>query len=231
MVFAYYSREVKNPWIYLPDAPPYVLDTDADAIRNFNANANERHRVATELLPEPFVGRLDAPIFMLLLNPGIEGSEFVVHHDPDFFQAVRACYRQDPSDYPQYFLAPKAKGPGVSWNRRVLKPLITEFGLRAVSANVTLLEYFPYHSVAFAHHKLHVPSQEFGFHVLREAIKRDSVIFVTRGFRIWEAAVPELGRYRRAFRTRSVQNVVISARNCPDGYAEGWSVLNAVKNP
>lgn len=216
---------MQNPWIRLPEAPPYVLDTDAEAIRRFNATANDRSRVETGLLPEPFVGRLDALIFMLLLNPGVEGSEFVTHRDPTFIAAVRGCYRQQPAEYPQYFLAPDAVGPGVSWNRRVLKPLIAEFGLRSVSANVTALEYFPYHSVGFAHHRLRVPSQEFGFHVLREAISREAVIFVTRGFRIWEAAVPELANYGRAFRTRSVQNVVISPRNCPDGFREARSVL------
>jgi hypothetical protein len=172
---------VQNPWICLPDTPPYVLDTDAEPIQTFNATANDRSRVETELLPEPFVGRLDAPIFMLLLNPGVEGSEFVTHRDPTFIAAVRGCHRQEETDYPQYFLAPNAVGPGVSWNRRVLKPLIAEFGLRAISQNVTLLEYFPYHSVGFAHHRMRVPSQEFGFYVLREAVRRDCVIFVGSG--------------------------------------------------
>jgi hypothetical protein len=215
---------MQNPWVALPGGPPYVLESDAEAIRRFNATATARSRVETEL-PEPFVGRLDAPILMLLLNPGVEGSEFVTHRDPGFIAAVRGCHRQEASEYPQYFLAPDVVGPGVSWNRRVLKPFIAEFGLRNVSQNVTLLEYFPYHSVAFAHHRLRVPSQKFGFYVLRQAIERDTVVFVTRGFKIWQAAVPQLATYHRAFQTRSVQNVVISPKNCPDGYREAHAVL------
>jgi hypothetical protein len=216
---------VQNPWIVLPEAPPYVLSQDASAVAQFNERANARSRVEVDLLPEPFVGRLDAPIVMLLLNPGVEGSEFTVHRDPRFIEPVRACHRQLPREYPHYYLAPDAIGPGVPWNRRVLKPLIEEFGLRAVSGNVTALEYFPYHSVGFQHHRLNVPSQAFVFDVLRRAIQREAVVFVTRGVRIWEAAVPELVTYGRKFQTRSVQNVVISPRNCPDGWEHAREVL------
>jgi hypothetical protein len=216
---------MENPWFHLPDSPPYILQTDAETIQQFNTTANERTRIATDLLPEPFVGRLDAPIFMLLLNPGLSDDDFAVHRDTDFVAAVRSCHRQRETDYPNYYLAPTAAGPGGRWTQRVLKPLIAEFGLRAVSQNVTQLEYFPYHSVGFAHHGLRVPSQAFGFHVMRAAIQRDAVIFVTRGLKIWETAVPDLATYRRAFRTRSVQNVVISPRNCPDGYHQAQTIL------
>lgn len=70
-----------------------------------------------------------------------------------------------------------------------------------------------------------MPSQEFGFDMLREAIKRYAVVFATRGFQIWTAAVPELATYPRVFRTRSVQNVVISPRNCQQGWEAARAAL------
>lgn len=50
-------------------------------------------------------------------------------------------------------------------------------------------------------------------------------MFITRGRRIWELAVPELVGFDRAFRTRSVQNVVVSAKNCPEGYEAAREAL------
>jgi formate-dependent phosphoribosylglycinamide formyltransferase (GAR transformylase) len=75
----------------------------------------------------------------------------------------------------------------------------------------------------FAHQRLHVPSQEYTFALLRAAIRREAVVFVTRGQAVWEAAVPELRGYSRAFRTNRVQNVVTSPRNC----REGWETARA----
>jgi hypothetical protein len=100
----------------------------------------------------------------------------------------------------------------------VLRRLVDEFGERIVSSGVTALEYFPYHSLRFAHGRLRVPSQQFTFDALRAAIQRAAVVFVTRGKAFSEEAVPELKGYARAFCTRSVQNVVISPKNCPKGY-------------
>ena len=103
---------------------------------------------------------------------------------------------------------------------RVLRPLLAEFGAHALAHAVLQLEYFAYHTSRFAHHRVRVPSEEYTFDLLRSAIHRNAAIFVTRGKAIWESAVPEPGRYARTFRTRSVQNVVISARTVP---TDTWS--------
>ncbi len=101
-----------------------------------------------------------------------------------------------------------------------------EFGVQTVSRGVCALEYFPYHSRKFAHHRLSVPSQAFTFELLRAAIDREAAIFITRGQVIWEEAVPALHGYSRSFRTRSVQNVVISPRNCREGYKAALAALD-----
>jgi len=73
-----------------------------------------------------------------------------------------------------------------------------------------------------------VPSQEYGFALVRDAIARDAVIVVMRSLARWLAAVPELAGYSRRFGLRSVQNVTISPKNCPDGYA---AVIDALRSP
>lgn len=219
-----------NPWLALPEDPPFILDGDRAAIDAFNQTANAFNRVETSLLPEPYVGRLDAPIVLLLLNPGLSDDDFTLHQQPAFRDRVRRCLRQDASPYPNYFLDPDVTGPGARWMARVLKPLITEFGGRTVATGVAQLEYFPYHSRKFAHSRLRVPSQEYTFDLLRLAIHRDAAIFVTRGKEIWGASVPELRGYGRAFHTRSAQNVVISPGNCPEGYEAAKDALHLAES-
>lgn len=63
-----------NPWGRLPLESPWVLPEDRLAIDVFNASAGSSHRIHIETPPEPFLGPLDAPIVVLLLNPGTNGD-------------------------------------------------------------------------------------------------------------------------------------------------------------
>jgi hypothetical protein len=218
--------------------PPFILPADRPTLEAFNMAPRQRikddFRVETRMLPEPFVGRLGAPIIVLLLNPGVAADPAVanedlrLHEHPTFREVVRRCHRQEATPYPNYFFDPTVTGPGARWNRRVLRRLVDEFGARIVANGITALEYFPYHSLRFAHRRLRVPSQQFTFDALRSAINRGAIVFVTRGKASWEEAVPELIGYDRAFCTRSVQNVVISPKNCPNGYEAALEALRGI---
>jgi hypothetical protein len=106
--------------------------------------------------------------------------------------------------------------------------LIKAAGLEAVARGIVLFEYFPYHSRVFAHRALRVPSQQFGFGVLRQALTNAAAVFVTRGRALWETTIPELANHPRLFRTNSVQNIVISPRNAPAGFEHALIGLGAV---
>jgi hypothetical protein len=214
-----------TPWLALPSKAPYVLDGDRNVVDAYNQTTHDATRIETALLPEPYVGGVDAPIVLLLLNPGVSDEDFALHGRADFRQRVFACLRQETVAYPNYYLDPAVTGPGARWVTRVTRPLADEFGAEVVANDVLQIEYFPYHSRRFAHHRLRVPSQDFTFDLVRAAIEREAAIFIARGRRIWEQAVPELVGYDRAFRTRSVQNVVISAKNCPEGYEAAQKAL------
>ena len=217
-----------NPWIAVPDAAPYVLSEDRDLVERFNVRATARTRLETDLLPEPFVGRVEAPIVLLTLNPGVADGDFALHRQASFRERVRACYRQEVTDWPYYYLDPTLDGPGARWSRRVLGPLIGAAGLDVVARGVVLFDYFPYHSRGFAHEALRVPSQTYGFAAVGRALAHAAAIFITRGRRIWESAVPELATHSRLFRTNSAQNIVISPRNAPSGWAHALDGLRAV---
>ena len=207
-----------NPWPALGCEPPFVLPEDRQAIDNFNARATKRTRLEIDLLPEPFVGMVDAPVVLLTLNPGVSDDDFALHNEPAFRGRIRACHRQDKAAWPYYYLAPDVTGPGARWSARVLGPLIRELGLASVAQGVVLFEYLPYHSRGFGHARLALSSQAFTIGAVRSTIARAAAIFVTRGVRLWSTAIPELLGHPRLFATRSTRNIVISPRNCPAGW-------------
>ncbi len=212
------TADPANPWLALRESQPFVLDSDAPLVQRFNQRASDPVRIQTSLLPEPYIGRVDAPVVLLTLNPGVSPGDFALHEDSEFRERIRACHRQEEVAYPNYYLDPDVTGPGAAWVQRIARPLIQVFGARTVANTLSLMEFFPYHSVRFAHGKLRVPSQAYTFALVEAAVERGAAIFITRGRELWTETVPALKTYPRSFVTRSVQNVVVSARNCPDGY-------------
>lgn len=211
---------MQNPWSHLPSDPPFVLESDTDRIDAFNARAGEATRVRLEILPELFLGRPEAPVVLLNLNPGFTDDDLEWHERPRFREQSRASLAHAASPYPFYLLNPELDAPGVRWWRRRLGALIKATDDIAVARSVLCVELFPYHSRKFGHSRMRFPSQEYGFDLVRTSLGRGAVIVVMRGWRFWREAVPELENYRQLYSLRSVQNVAITARNCPGGFDE-----------
>jgi hypothetical protein len=211
----------RNPWLALPTESPFVLPDDRRAVDEFNQKSRSKDTILqTHMLPEPFVGSLDAPLVMLLINPGNGDSkkDRARHRQPDFQRKVRACHRQEVVPYPHYSVDPNEKGPGGLWSKHKLRELIEDFDHSTVALGVVFLEFVPYHSKskAFKHSRLHLPSQDFTLQALQRAIRREATIIIAMGKgRDWMKAVPALANYRLLFRTSSSQEASISRKNCP----------------
>ena len=91
-----------NPWHALGPDAPFVLAEDHEAVMRFNASAVDGTRLELRLLPEPFVGNLDAPVILLALNPGVSDGDFELHTTEAFRRRVLACHRQESTDWPYY---------------------------------------------------------------------------------------------------------------------------------
>ncbi|MCA1792253.1 MAG: hypothetical protein LC667_21125 [Thioalkalivibrio sp.] len=208
---------IENPWKGLPDSRPYVLPEDASAIERFNARASALWRIELDAIPEPFLGRPEAPVVLLNLNPGFSEDDLTWHEEPTFKeQSLRNLTHR--SEWLFYLLDPSLNAPGCIWWRKRLRRLIEATSLEAVSNGVLCVELFPYHSCRFAHSRLGLPSQEYGYALVREAMKRNAIVVSLRGWRPWLEAVPELEGYGTCFRLRNVQNVTLTAGNCPEGF-------------
>jgi hypothetical protein len=211
---------ITNPWLSLPAAAPYVLPEDRALVERYNRGAPESYRIQLGVLPEPFLGRPDAPVVLLALNPGYSDGDPAVHASPRFAAHARANLAHAARHYPFYLLDPANDGPGRQWWRRRLKTLLEEFPEERVASALLCVEYFPYHSRRFRAAGLALPSQRYGFGLVRRALARGAVVVCMRARTLWTAAVPELGAPGRLLVLRTPQNVAVSPRNCPDGYGQ-----------
>ena len=223
---------MQNPWLNLPENPLFVLAEDGQIILEYNQSLKEQHRedrkVHLEVFPEPFSGNPQAKIIFLNLNPGYypRNKEFG-DGTADFRRLWRTNLTHEQQEYPFYHLDPRLKGsPGEVYYRQKFRQPIEEFGEKRVAEEFFVVEYFPYTTKRGIGSICCIPSQECGFYLVREAMRRNAIIIQMRSKRIWQEAVPVLRSYPCYYELRSVQNTTISEKNCPDGYSEIRRLLN-----
>jgi len=212
---------MENPWLDLPISAPFVLQSDRKAILRFNESVDEIYKIHLELLPEPFLGSASANVVLLNLNPGYNTRDNRFHENDHYFIGTlrnNLCHAQQ--DYPFYVLDPKNAGSsGHGWWYRRLRRLIERYGSGKIANEVLCVEFFPYHSTRYKRLGHTLPSQEYSFRLVREAITRNAIIVVIRAERRWLEHVPELNRYA-FFTVINKQNPAISERNLPEGFKQ-----------
>ena len=190
-----------NPWLRLPNVAPFALPDEYDTLPAFNQIADDNHKLQLGVLPEPFIGNPDAPIFLLSLNPGFDPSDHEHHAREDFSEAIWRNLKHEPSDYPFYFLDPRFRDTGgAEWWLKKLRVLIEDTSLEAVAQGLFCVEFFGYHSVNYRPIpkricKEPLPHQQYGFHLVRKAVERGAEIIVMRQQKNWVAHVSELDGY------------------------------------
>lgn len=134
-----------KPWSALPNEPDYVLPEDAADVAVFNRSARPEHRLHLELLPEPFLGNLDAPIVLLNLNPGFVSEDVEHHKQPTFIARSLDNLLHRPAKFPFFLLDPNITAPGNQWWTRRLRSLTACCDLETVARRVLCVEFVPYH--------------------------------------------------------------------------------------
>jgi hypothetical protein len=225
------GEKMLNPWLSLPLGESLVLADDEQIILEYNKRLKDKYRedqeVHLEVFPEPYSGNPQAKIVLLNLNPGYypRNKEFG-NGTADFRRMWRANLAHEPQEYPFYHLNPRLKGsPGEVYYRAKFKAPIKEFGEKRVAEEFFVVEYFPYTTKRGIGSIPRIPSQEYGFYLVREAMQRNAIIIKTRYKWGWQEAIPALRSYPRYYELRSVQNTAISEKNCPDGYPEIRKIL------
>jgi len=223
----YYTSEVlriENPWVGLPMREPFVLAGDEQIIRGHNGTLNEEDDsfVHLEMHPEAYVGNPHAKVILLNLNPGYypKRSKPFEREDPEYQERCRANLAHANLDFPFIHLDPELSGTsGDVYYRPRLRSLTEIFGVARVAREILVVEYFPYFTRREIGDIRLLPSQQYTFHLVREAMRRNAIIKL-RTRRQWLEAIPELTSYPSYYELNSPQNTCITQRNCPKGFPE-----------
>lgn len=166
---------------------------------------------------------------MLNLNPGYHRDDEILQATSYFKRSCRHCLNHNQMEYPLFYLDPKiegdAPGPGNRWWSRILRELNDVFEAKLLSRMFFCVEYFPYRSRRFLNPGL-LPSQAYGFELVRAAMRRKAVVVLMRSRRMWIEAIPELADYPKLIVLRNPRNPVLSRGNTPEGFD---GIVRAIK--
>jgi hypothetical protein len=213
----------ENPWHNLPAAQPFVLKIDEEKVVAFNEKQSTKphrnHFLHLDLIPEPFVGRPDAPVVLLGNNPGVANKEPPPYRkEPAFINRMRNNLKHQLSDdFPFLYFDPEIIPPDRKWWQNKMKDLIKAFGIKGMAKSILAVEFFPYASHRYGQGRLSLPSQEYSFQLVRKAMKRNAVIVLTRGNKRWKKQIEGLEKYDHLVRLKSPYKAPISPNNCRDG--------------
>jgi hypothetical protein len=203
---------MNNPWLDLPKQAPFTLPCDDEVL---NSPKYKLDGLRFDAFPEPYSGNINtAKVVCLLLNPGFEEADVTTNfNNPYWVNEIRANLEHK-TESPFLYLSPKVQETGgYRWWTARLKPLENAGVTRdELAQGLMMVEFFPYHSVSYKHNKQYIPSQQYQFHLVREAIRLGKTIIIMRAKEKWFTAVPELTDYSY-LELSSPQNVSISKVN------------------
>lgn len=233
---------MENPWIMLPTRAPYVLGMDKDWVETYQnklfKSANRKkilshdqiifdRMLRTDITPFPYYGNpQEAAVFVLQANPGYDSNwdsnsltplilgfdrKNLLHQND-----VPLCYTQP--DYANWqYNDGKRK---VDWYWQRTRQLRERVGWEAVANRLMYLEMFPYRSIKLMRPKTLPPSQQYTFHLLRKALRRNVLVVISRMEKQWLEYIPELKEYKNTILLKNKRNVVLSPGNMSDGSFE-----------
>jgi hypothetical protein len=178
---------------------------------NRSRGATEERRLRLDVLPEPYIGRVDAPVVLLNVNPGYTPEDAQFTDNEGARDRWRRNVFHQSAAYPFYPLDPElAWAPTARWWTRRLGPLIAATDRAAVANSLLCVEYFPYHSCRDPQFPGELPSQAYSFDLVERAIDRGATILVMRGVRGWRRRVTRLNDHARTVDTQNPQTASVS---------------------
>jgi hypothetical protein len=223
---------VKNPWTKLPRKPPFILPSDRTAIAAFNKRVPLKFRIVDHLFPVPYLGRPDAPILLLNLNPGYNPEDEYRQTSERFVQVSKRVLRHQEKKSPFYFLDARVEGaendigPGTRWWwKKFGRQLRENFGTELLGNTFFCVQYFPYRSREFRELGPVLESQRYSFELVRTAMRRKAMIIIMRSRQLWYKSMPELEEYSLAFTLRNPRNPTLTRRNFPTGFFKMMKII------
>lgn len=207
-----------NPWQGFDFSDEMVHPDDLDAVRFHNDSSKSDYQFLLHLAPEPWIGNLAGNLLVLYSNPGATEANLNKILQPNHELVMQKSIKnlnQENDAYPHFHFDPELEQTeGAQWFKSKYRWLIDATSNQAVSKNLITCELAPYHSVKWKAPKLKLPTQEFTYQIIREAIAREAVILLARTPKIWIQNIPELLKYPKVYSPNSI-NASISPNNYP----------------
>lgn len=227
----------------------YFLDKgDELIIKEFNKKegVNEKFKIHTELLPEPFIGNLrSAKVYFFALNPGFVGGndgENYWHKQEKFKKLIFDNIKGKEKDveYPYYYLNEDKefeKSPGHKWAKQKFRWLWSEengIDKKEVSKKFCTIQFHGYHSNMFKELGEILPSQKIMFSFVKEELIKKEPIIVMRSEKLWNKwceKVKQLEGYPKDKKIilRNYRNPTISRKNMMNE-KDFDKIINALKS-
>jgi hypothetical protein len=215
------SIPIPNPWLDPPREEPYVLPEDRAVVDRWNASLSptDPRRIELHVLPEPVLGFHDAPLLLLMANPGSTPEDR--HIDRAWVTPANLEALTTPGGTPMYCLDDRAATfPGGIWWRNATRGLLAPGRDYAdLAAKILVVQYHGYHSVKPSLQREDLLSQDFAIALVTEAMNREAAIIIGTASRFWFSRVPRLGNYRYLVTKISRQSKSLGPGNLGDEYA------------
>lgn len=225
---------MKNPWLDLPTGPEYIAPADLPYI-NSPEFAKLREWYNFKLFPDPYVGSLEtSKVVFLSNNPRVSRSDYLNLQNPRFIEESLKNIRREPDANFFYWLDDLRDLDGRTYWQNLLGSTAANEAIQKekLLRNMMQIELIGYHSSYYKPwRKTVLPTQEYSFWLVREALRMNKLIVIMRGATKWFGYLPELKTYPRTILIINYLNPTITRgnmeRNNPSGAYE--KVVAALK--
>jgi len=186
-----------NPWKTIENTKPWVLAGDEPYVRMHNrlldGEPDNPHYIHLDAPPSPFVGNFDAPLVVLLANPGWEEEDERQQGESNILPVILDGLRSDSGGE---FWPLREDFVGDWWRRRT-REIATALGggrpdYKPLLRNLLVIELHGYHSKSWFAPRAQFPSQRFAEHLVRRAMRNGALIVAARAQKDWYSLVPTL---------------------------------------
>jgi hypothetical protein len=218
-----------SPWIDLPAEPPFVLPDDAPhvAMHDRLYGGDPRRRLQLDRMPEPSLGRWDAPVVVLCGHPpACDDDRTPREPTTELHEALRRAIAGPPDHH--LALADPRTGARHAWWRRATRSLREQVGDPAVARGLLTVPFVPYAADQPGDELLllRLPSQTFAFGLVRSALRRGALVVLASHRAAWFGAVPELASHEHLLRMNGSRGLRLTP-NTVDGYERITARLRA----
>ena len=231
---------MKNPWIGVASrdyngSKIIVADDDWEYIKQFierksyPSKKDSKYALQLGVYPQHFVGDIQhATVIILSLNPGY-GSDYEDDYesDPDYGTKIKDNLELNSTNF--HALEFSTISNLGYWGEKLQDWIIDKdskdkmeilTSLKIMTQNIALAEFFPYHSISYDSRcdklagKDYLPTQKFLFDIIKNRIKQNDVkIILTRSFKRWYEAIPELKNYENCFEVNNPNKPSLKPEN------------------